>query len=198
MCWNSQVSLGTALFVYAISFYIYKRNTGYDRWFALVLLAVGTIQWLEFFLWKNLDDDANYYITTYAIPLVLTAEYLLALYGASLFTNVDKRLGAFYIIVAFISLIIAFITPRITQNLYAGLKWGVESSFIQGIGFCALLILPFILYMKDPLSKAMIITITIGTLAFAMYAYPHNWKSYWCLYGNILAFFALIRPGIAI
>lgn len=197
MCWSIEVSFMTGLFTYVVSYYIYKRNIGYDRWISLLLLAVGTIQWLEVLIWYDMTSEMNSYITTYAIPLALTAQYLLALYGASLYTEVDKRLVVIYIAIGIAYILYTFASARhSTVKIADGLAWGDEANVLSGILFAILLALPFVLYMKDKILMILVLIAGAGTLAFSLSRHPYNWKSYWCLYGNILSIFILLRPII--
>jgi hypothetical protein len=195
MCWNAEVSFMTGFFTYLISYYIFKRNIGYDRWFALVLFAVGTIQWIEGILWKNLDGDINYYLTTYAIPLVLVAEFLLSIYGATLYEKVNGKLIIFYVVIAIAMFIMMSHKGQSTYVDDGSLKWGSDASnFTEGLFFCLMLVLPFILHMKDDTYKYLIVITVVGLLVLARIYHPDTWGSNWCLFGNILSAAALLRP----
>ena len=75
MCWSYEASLSTGLFTYITALIAYNRNYKDDRWLAMFIASFGTMQFLEAILWKdNGNNDINYYITKYAIPLVLASE----------------------------------------------------------------------------------------------------------------------------
>ena len=197
MCWNAEVSFMTGFFTYLISFYIFKRNIGYDRWFALVLFAVGTIQWIEGILWKNLNGDINYYLTTYAIPLVLVAEILMSIYGATLYEHVDNKIIIVYVVTAIIMFILFSHNGHDTRVVDGSLQWGNSApKFQYGIIFCFMLILPFILYMHDVQLKYIIVFSVTILLTVAWIYHPNTWTSNWCLFGNILSVVALLHPVV--
>ena len=57
----------------------------------MFIASLGTIQFLEAIIWKNIgNNDINYYITKYAIPFVLASEGLVALYGAGINNEVSN------------------------------------------------------------------------------------------------------------
>jgi hypothetical protein len=56
MCWNFEVSLMSAITIYTVEVYIWLRNQNYDCRMSIILFIVGSIQWVETTLWKNLNN----------------------------------------------------------------------------------------------------------------------------------------------
>jgi len=56
MCWNWQVSLGSFLFISIVAKKLYERNGVYDRLTAIVFFIGGFMQFLEFGMWKTLNN----------------------------------------------------------------------------------------------------------------------------------------------
>jgi len=196
MCWNFEVSISSGIIIYIIAFYIWFRNYNYDRWVSIVLLAIGAIQWIEAFLWKNLDSKYNFTITNYLIPLVLLMQLAGSLYGASLYTEINKPLAIFYgfIIILFY---LAWINDKHIASVFKkSLSWG-NISLLSGFIFISLLILPVILYMKkDFLLKLLTVSFAVIFFIVSIVKYNQTWASHWCLYAVLFSFIALLRPLI--
>ena len=56
MCWNEQVSIGTALTAAALSTFLLFRRRGIDVGIALFALVVALMQLGEFWMWRGLKD----------------------------------------------------------------------------------------------------------------------------------------------
>lgn len=200
MCWNYEVSISTGIFSYATALIIYNRNYGYDRWLALFILSFSTIQFLEAIIWKNIDKDnnINHYITKYAIPFVLASEGVVALYGASMYTEVSYEMFITYFIFALIIFIICMEGFNKTSLSVDGcLKWndGNYTNIFQGLLFLMFIAAPFWLYMNDDnLTKFIILTGMVTTLIYSVIMHKQSWQSNWCLFANATNGFLLLRP----
>jgi hypothetical protein len=198
MCWSYEASLYTGLFTYITGAIAYNRNQGYDRWLAMFILSFGTIQFLEAFLWKNIDknNDVNYYITKYAIPFILASEGLVALYGASLHKKISDDMFVIYIICAFLIFTIGTQNSKYTTISSTGnLTWGnISAHNYTGILFIIYLLLPFWLYMEDEKMRIVVITGCIMTYIYSVFVYKESWGSNWCFFANSLSAIVLLRP----
>ena len=53
MCVSKEVSLGAFIICTLTCFYLYKRNRVNDRWIAVMFGYFGTMQFLEYLMWKD-------------------------------------------------------------------------------------------------------------------------------------------------
>lgn len=203
MCWNFETSLFTGIFSYATALIIYNRDYGYDRWLALFILSLSTIQWLEAILWKNINDHSsiNHYITKYAIPFVLASEGMVALYGAGLYTSISYEMYVTYFIFALLIFLSCMESYNHTTVATDGhLKWYGKGSndfvnIVQGIVFLLFVATPFWLYMNnDNLTKFVVLAGIVATYIYSVIVYKETWQSNWCLFGNAINVFILARP----
>jgi hypothetical protein len=219
MCWSIEVSLLTGIFSYCVSFYAWMRNYKYDRWAAVILFTFSSIQFAEAILWYDnsinglhANSKTNLFVTKFLIPFILALEPLAMIYGASLYTYVDKNLFVMYIIIScciFISLLSGYNYTKISKKGH--LQWGstpspvdgqksdalsLQNDILQGIFFCFLLVLPIFLYVKENIFKYILIGIITFTLLLSYRNANNAWGSHWCLYANAIAILLLFYPLI--
>lgn len=199
MCKSLEVSVLTGLYSYAISFYLYKRNIGYDRAAALILVVFSTIQWLEGILWGNLYNLPINKLATALLPIVLGAEFLAALYGASLFTKVTTLevilyIGAFFVLIYLWSQSSNGYTSVDPKT--GSLLWGGSSiSYIGRFAFIILLLWPLLRLAHKSRAFWLIILSTCFTF-FWSFRYGATFGSNWCWLANVNAVIWLFSPYI--
>lgn len=53
MCISEKFSLGAFIVCFSACFYLFKRNNKNDRWIAVLFLYLGSMQFLEFLMWRD-------------------------------------------------------------------------------------------------------------------------------------------------
>lgn len=203
MCWSFEVSMIMGTICYAIATYLWSRNVKNDRWHAILLFTVSTIQFLEAVIWRmnsNGTDKSNItkIVIVALIPLVLASEPVSSLYGAhyvgNKISNFDKILYA--------SIFMAILSAIVINNSYPNVIYDNTIHYQQGtLGspsyywiFYFLLIYPFIKYGNP--NSFYILTGAIVALALVIALSKKSPGSSWCLYGNIIAILFLFYPYI--
>lgn len=225
MCKSFDVSLITGIYSYAIAFYLYWRNIGYDRGMAIVLFTFSTIQWLETFLWYDLSDVGLNLTATSLIPIVLGLDLFATHYGASLYKPSSQIENIIYIITLIFFIYMALtsfkslttIDPRTGSLLWGGNGIGIPQRFI----FLILQIWPLFKLVNTTttlpngssavsssffshlfgsvkgISVSMILIIlTVCLTFFVSFKYKDTWGSNWCWSANIIALIQLLSPMI--
>ena len=59
MCYSAPVSIIYFSIISIIIFYLFNRNKGNDRWYAILFLCVNFVQLGEYVIWKNLKNPKN-------------------------------------------------------------------------------------------------------------------------------------------
>ena len=77
MCFSFEVSLGTFLFSWGVSFYLLRKNlTKYQRQNVIFLMIFSSMQIPDAILWYNKmkKNKINLYTTSYLIPFLLSLQ----------------------------------------------------------------------------------------------------------------------------
>lgn len=203
MCWNQYVSLNTFVFsafvllliVYNNKYSPYKieeLNSVYAYFF---LMSFFTMQLIEFFLWRNLNDKSLNQLFSILGALLLLFQPVASLMLLKDITLRNKML-MIYIIPAF-SHFIYKVTSKdfLTEVSKTGhLKWNwIDLSGNKQIFFVAWLFFLFfsIFYNKQYLALAY----TIALLIISLYSYTKDgsFGSLWCWSINSLMLFYAIK-----
>lgn len=207
MCYSFEVSITTWFVGVAISIYLYERNKDYDRWNALFVFTVITMQLVEAFLWKTIQYKNKYFNSIFtAIALVaLMVQPLVNSYMGYLYTN---QILLFYMTFMYI-LIIFFTLVRITTTSLSSfhsdigpnchLMWNDDSKpnflggnyMVIGILYIIGLLVPLI-YMT-PFNQKGLPLMSVGIITLVMSIINTNstgeMSSLWCflaiLYGIV-------------
>lgn len=198
MCKSFDVSLITGIFSYAISYYLYRRNIGYDRGIAIFIFAFSTIQWLEAFLWYDLSNRSLNRIITALIPIVLGLELIASLYAASLYFPISMIEYVVYI-VAFIAL--NFMWWRSSHGYTSidsqtgSLLWGnmKKSPSWSRYIFLILLIWPLLRLARYSWSVLLIVIMAVITF-FYSFGFGETFASNWCWIANFSSLIQLFSP----
>lgn len=203
MCWSFEVSIITGTISYSIATYLWIRNSNNDRWHAIVLFTISTIQFLEAIVWhmnKNGLDKSNItkVVITILIPLILALEPVSALYGASYVGNKVSDLDKLFYLGVFVIIFIVLMTDTSYPNVISDStihyqKKDTEHKIYYWI-FFLLIIYPFIRYVT--LDKFYILIGSIIAIALIMSLDKKSPGSTWCLYGNVIAIIFLFYPYI--
>lgn len=200
MCYSPEASIGTFLFVAAISAFLWARNHPLDRPIALIFLVVVVMQLLEFLIWISLESPEQLQILTKAIPFVLLLQPLLFMFIHWIYKS---GWGIFYR-EAFLLLLILF--PFALNHIYSELKGVVKvgtsgnlewprgaymwSPWINTM-YWFFLIYGFGSLKNIPLSAAMVGGAYLSYSAFEKFR-PEVWPSMWCHIVNSLSVLAVL------
>jgi len=189
MCWNSSVSLNTFIIGLFSVLFAYSNNviTFYE---ALFYMSFISMQLIEYFAWKNLDNKKiNKIISCIACILLLIQVPLLGV-------AYNKNKNVNYIIIAiylFFILLIPFDNSKdysISKSSNGHLQWNFLTNPI-GIIIYLLLIYYILIHNKEHF----LFIILLITLLLSLYTnYKSNtWGSVWCWSVNILCLYLIIK-----
>lgn len=206
MCYNARVSAGTFLFVAAVSIYLWLRNKGIDRTLALMLITIALMQLLEWGLWLSVPGCGiiNKVITA-IIPLYLVLQPV----ALNLIVGQTGAgwAGGYGIVAAIAAALmvpaeLVYSVRNFGDCSYVGgpdgdnLVWKhVFSSKIAWLVYYPAMIYPFATLRNPPFS---ILYLLFAGLSNKMFQAQKGaaWPSLWCQFVNILAAFAVVRPGL--
>ena len=91
MCFSFEVSLGTFAFSWSSAIYLLKTKTFTKTQYQQIvfLMIFSTIQLLDAILWWNKmkRNEINFFVTSYLIPLVLSAQMFYNIYYRTSINN---------------------------------------------------------------------------------------------------------------
>jgi len=96
MCFNFEISLGTFVFSWTSALYLLKTKTltKTQNHNLIFLIIFSTVQLLDAILWWNKmkRNDINFFVTSYLIPIVLSAQIVYNIFfrnrGDNLYLNI--------------------------------------------------------------------------------------------------------------
>lgn len=197
MCWNPNVSIKTwyfALFGFIIGFIAKKIHISV----LLFALLFSSIQLIEYYLWKNINNQSKNefyskigYIVILLEPLfALFMVYSLKIYGLS----ITKFLITFYIIY-----IILFTYTKYNKTNFItriGDNGHLDWYFLKNSGNIHLIIW-FVIFFFGIIMTKNIFIIGVAGFAFIYSLYKSNYDStftsLWCNYSNLLWIYIIIR-----
>lgn len=197
MCWNPDVSIKTwyfALFGFIIGL------IGKQIHISVLLFALlfSSIQLVEYYLWKNLNDkDKNEFYSKIAC-LVLLLEPLFALfmvYSLKIYgLSITKFLITFYII--YICLFTYIRYNKINFHTGIGNNGHLDWYFLKNSGNLHIIIW-FVLFFFGVIMTKNIFIIGIATIALIYSLYKSNYDgtftTLWCNYSNSLWIYIIIK-----
>ena len=201
MCWNSDVSINTFIFgilsfifIYLASYTKYKEDK-FNPFVYLFLLEIVSMQLIEYFIWKNLNNKKNNFYSWLGSILVfiqpITVMFIIS-------TNIKYLLMLIYFL-----FIIIYFTYRhfynpiffhssVGKNGHLSWDWmkykGYENIFLFIYLFIYVVSL---LYIDYPLLKYFTIFALFLSLLFN---FKYNtFSSMWCWYTNIILLFIIVN-----
>ncbi len=196
MCWNASVSLKTWYFA-LFGFFIGLIGNQIHISVLLFALLFSSMQLIEYYLWKNLNDkDKNTFYSKIGYLVILLEPlfalfmvYSLKLYGLP----ITKFLIVFYIIYTLIYIKINY--HKINFNTRIGNNGHLDWGFIRNNGLLHYIIWMFIFFYGVFMTKniAIIAVATFGLL-YSLYKanYGGTVNSLWCYYSNVLWVYIII------
>lgn len=195
MCWNAEVSLNTFLLATSICM-MSIINRVMNVWWALFYMSYATIQLIEYFLWKNLDNPARNRIISFIGFIVICFQpiaSILMLNGEKgkeeLRDNLLLAYLVYLVIICFAILntdIIKFNT-RVASNGHLLWEW-IPQNVLWMLPWMVLFFIP-ILMTATIVPKVFALSILV--ISYITYWKYHTWASMWCWFAGISSFYYL-------
>jgi len=212
MCFNKNVSIITFSVMIASSIILILRNFPNDRWFSILFIFAGLMQFAEYLMWVDQKcGKINHYATLIAY-LILLLQPLSILIGGYLFGELTfnkKKLIPIIIIYAIIFGLLfikgIYSSTRVklcTKPDGRHLSWNINKLYPSYI----LTVIAYLLYYvaiiliffsKNKRSGIFLAILYIGTLLFSIFFVKNpSWKSFWCWIVNMIPVIYLIITSI--
>ena len=184
MCWNAEVSLNSFIFG-VISFIITMSINTIDYKYLLLPLTVSSMQLVEYFAWKNINDkEAIAIISLMGMSLILLQIVIInitVLHGKELIIILILILLASLVILTYV---INNNKLRMEKGVNGHLMWHWADIPIPLLIF----ILSFYFYasFRNNGKFRLIIILAFILLLISIYSYYRykTWGSMWCYYSN--------------
>jgi len=201
MCYDQRTSLIAFIVAWAVSLYLIKRNRGYDKWNAAMIMTFSMIQLLEFGVWGAIDtnDIKLNRILTMMILVALTVQPLVQTINMpSTTTSVEKPL----LVLVYSGILLYAITRVLstpTSSIYSTvgpnhhLVWNAPDGLFGNTLLSILYLLGLFVPLLYQGSKGIpIIAVALATLLFSIYnTSSGEYGSMWCISAVSLSFVAL-------
>ena len=194
MCFSYEISMTTFLFSWAVSIYLLTKNLNKMAQHNVIFLMIfSTMQIVDAILWKNKmkKNSINYYLTSYIIPLILSAQIIYSIFfindNAPLLIQIIAIIGVFKLFREFNS---TYTIP--SNNIFNSPLWGgVHMSKLSMILFFIL-----IFYGRIGLSGHKLINLLGGGFSLLLsFLISGGTGSLWCSFANILSIIYLVWYG---
>jgi len=201
MCYNSRVSIITFSIMAISSIFLILRNYPNDRWFAIIFIVVGLMQFLEFLMWSDNCGKINHYATVFAYILLMLQPVCLLLGGyffGDLTFDRKKLLPVIIFYTIFFGIICIFSFIKGTQTRVCSrpdgfhLKWDLEKIYPNKVIFYIAYILYYasivlLLFSRPLLLQLFLVALFVGTVLFSVFFVKGpSWKSFWCWTVNFI------------
>jgi hypothetical protein len=197
MCWNESVSLNTFLFsmsvlcliMYNNAYTKYKIKELDNIWVYLFFASFISMQLVEFFIWRNINDKYYNHIFSVAGTILLLSQPFFSL---MILSNIKLR----NILLAICSLIVPYIIYKllnidiyseVAKNGHLRWKWINTSPIIY---ILVVFFLSFSLFYEK---KYVFVFLGLGLLGLSYYNYKMDdtYSSMWCwLLNSIMLYYA--------
>jgi hypothetical protein len=185
MCWSATVSLNTFIFsLFGMLFALANGVLSFER--SLYIFSFISMQLVEYFAWKNLDNKKVIRLLSQIGTLVVISQVVFAV-------NQDKKLPnktLLYLLFASVTFLF-FTTSKIDYSMHKApnghLAWKWLSSWPKWyLLFWVACILGLALHMKE--YDTFVIALVTISISYYTYSSSGTWGSMWCWIANILAF----------
>jgi hypothetical protein len=184
MCWSAKVSLNTFMFslfgtLFALSNGVITLQS------SLFVLSFISMQLLEYFAWKNLDNKRMIRFLSQVGTFIIISQVVFAI-------NSNKSPWPWYLAFACITLLM-FATTKIDYSMHKApnghLAWNWLSSWPKW--YVMFWVLFTLLHMKNYYTFAF----SVVTLLVTFYTYysSETWGSMWCWFANFFAFYLIAK-----
>jgi len=192
MCYNSEISLNT--FIYGIiSAIIVLLLNKIEYWKIIIIMAITSMQLLEYFTWKHIDDKKiNYYLSIIGAIIIVIQVSLINYYYLE---NGIEKIILFMIM--FIGIIYIFYYCFKNNLFYMDkgenghLRWHwVKVPKIMV--FTTLFAYLYPLIRSQNYQSALAISILLSFSLYNYYKYE-TWGSMWCYFSNLAWIYLILR-----
>lgn len=199
MCFSFEISLGTFIFSWGVSFYLLnKKLTLHQKQNIIFLMIFSTMQLLDAILWYiNLKKNIiNKIITRFLIPLLLIS---LIYYNLFVINNIKNNIARLFIIIYIVSFFLVFQTftglsldySTKSKNYFKSPIWGgkeINNPFILVVLFY------LIGYGRIGFKGEKLHHLLVGISTILLsYMFTGGYGSLWCFFANILAIYYLFK-----
>ena len=185
MCFSFEVSLGTFAFSWSSALYLLKTKSlsKIQRHNVIFLMIFSTMQLLDAILWWNKmkRNETNFFVTSYLIPFVLSAQMFYNIYYRAAINNLFLNIFTICVI-GYTFMRFHGYSTSVCDNYFSSPIWaGKELTYLELVTFLILSILP---EWNG---------ILVGMVAFPiiMHVFKGGYGSLWCAVANIWAIYYL-------
>ena len=191
MCWNAEVSLNTFIYGTIAAIIVLSLNKIPIRSILLVY-TVSLIQLMEYFTWKNINNNELVHYLSITGAFILLLQVLLITNN-----NLKNKEQLFSYICIFILTIIAFYHNFENKKFHMEKGENGHLKWLWADLPVPLLISGLLLWIYPPIRNKNYIStlfiITTLTISFYYYYKYKTWGSMWCYIGNSFWIFLLIK-----
>lgn len=203
MCYSASVSFITFVIGILISYQLYLRNNGNDRWIALFIVSFILIQLLEGIMWVYKDKGLTVpKIMSYLVLITLICQPLAQIYG--LLSSGNKltdnmrlffKLGFCLLVILGLIVSLNIIPKNILVGKCGHLDWNLtfkNKNYWNIFSVIYLLFLIFPLFFIEPKWRGIILALYLILSAFWIaYVYgAKEFSSMWCFVAIIFGLIA--------
>jgi hypothetical protein len=191
MCWNQEVSLNTFLFSsFGIFFGYYNNIIGFFE--LLYFISFASIQLLEYFTWRNLNDKkTNRFLSQIGLFLIFIQIPLFVLSSNKVENKVKTLTISIYLMFSLFCICYFNIDYSMEKASNGHLTWN-WLNFPNAIIFIWLsFIFGLFLYQKKYLIFSIYLIIVLSI--YYTYHTSKTWGSLWCWVANILSLKLIIQ-----
>jgi hypothetical protein len=188
MCWNQTVSLNTFLFsFFAVCFAILNKTLTYKQ--GLFFMSFVSIQLVEYFTWKNLDNATRNRLLSQIALLLIILQPLLLIFSEYKGKNKNVLMSVYLIFALFV-----LFTQKIdysmnkASNGHLAWNWLNFSMWVTLTWF----FFYFFTYVYNKEYFKFILYILVVCLIYYTYYKTKTWGSLWCWIANIISFYLIL------
>jgi len=188
MCFSYEVSVATLVFSWAIGLYLlnYRNLSKENTYHVYFLLLFSLMQIPDAILWKNnmKRNNINYIVTSFFIPLLLSAQVLFNVFIRNKETNtIIILLTLFYVVYLFFRFN-GYSVESSCKNGVSSPIWGeIEINYIE------LVLFAFAVSYQNPRVFLFFVLIFFPLIR---HLFSGGYGSLWCLLSNLIAIQLLI------
>ena len=177
MCWNAEISLNTFIFGCISAIIVYLLGVVNIN-IIIILLSFTSMQLLEYFIWKNMDDKKiNDFLSKIGLLIIITQIILLCIFN-------KNYIIFLYFYLIFLTLFVIFELNKIKFETVIGENGHLRWKWLE---FNIIWIIVGLSFYLITCSNIISFLFIFGTLLISIYHYYEykTWGSMWCYISNI-------------
>ena len=208
MCINASSSLGFFILSLISIHLLVERNYMYDYWLGRICFFIALVQLGEFVIWSNLRKSRENSWATKLIYMTILMQPIAIISFATLFGDkftlgprVLNILGSIYSVVFGFQILSALFSSK--KNIQSKQSLKPPGHLVWDFSFINTSIITKILYFLAPLIFLFMRPKEYGYILFVLYYFTFlvsymkyqttgQWKSIWCMLGNIYPWIILV------